>query len=277
MEKKQNANELSVFNFEGKDMRVVEIDGAPWWIGNEVATILGYSNPRDALRIHVDEDDKNSVVIRDGIPGNPNKAVINESGLYALIIGSKLPTAKKFKHWVTSEVLPSLRKHGTYIVGQENLELSNEELIAKALVAANSVLEERAKRIAALEHERNMLEAKANQQQEEITMMKPKAEYYDQILKSTNTMNITQIAKDYGLSAQRLNAILHDMKIQYKSGTQWVLYQKYAQLGYTRSETHIGDSGFHSWVNVQTKWTQKGRIFLYETLKANGILPLIEQ
>ena len=107
-------NEIQIFkNDEFGQVRTTTINGEPWFVGKDVTDILGYSNPRDALAKHVDDDDRNTVAIRDG-KGNPNQTIINESGLYALIIGSKLPTAKKFKRWVTSEVLPSIRKTGSY-------------------------------------------------------------------------------------------------------------------------------------------------------------------
>lgn len=105
---------MQVFNNpEFGKVRTIVINSEPWFIGKDIADALGYSNTRDAIAKHVDNDDKNTVVIRDG-KGNPNQTVINESGVYALIFGSKLPTAKKFKHWVTSEVLPDIRKHGLY-------------------------------------------------------------------------------------------------------------------------------------------------------------------
>lgn len=103
------------FLFNDQQVRTVVRDGEPWFVGKDVASILGYKNQRDALAKHVDDEDKNSVAIRDGIQGNPNKVVINESGLYSLIVASKLPTAKAFKRWVTSEVLPTIRKHGAYM------------------------------------------------------------------------------------------------------------------------------------------------------------------
>lgn len=110
-------NEVQIFeNEKFGSVRTVEINNEPWFVGADVATALGYSNARDALANHVSEEDKNTVVIRDGIAGNPNKTIINESGLYSLIFGSKLDSAKEFKHWVTSEVLPSIRKTGSYTV-----------------------------------------------------------------------------------------------------------------------------------------------------------------
>lgn len=107
--------EINVFNSEEfGDIRAIEIDNEPWFVGKDVAEALGYSNTRDALATHVSDEDKNTVVISDGKRGNPNQSVINESGLYALIFGSKLESAKRFKHWVTSEVLPAIRKTGNY-------------------------------------------------------------------------------------------------------------------------------------------------------------------
>lgn len=100
--------------FGADKVRMVEIEGEPWFVGKDVAEILGYANPRDALAKHVDDEDKNTVAIHDGTPGNPNTTIINEAGLYGLIFFSKLPAAKKFKHWVTHEVLPSIRKYGFY-------------------------------------------------------------------------------------------------------------------------------------------------------------------
>ena len=108
-------NELQIFdNPEFGKIRGLMLDGDPWFVGKDVATALGYSNPRDALARHVDSEDKNTVAFHDGIQGNPNMTIINESGLYSLILSSKLPTAKRFKHWVTSEVLPAIRKTGRY-------------------------------------------------------------------------------------------------------------------------------------------------------------------
>ncbi|MFQ6865836.1 ORF6C domain-containing protein [Blautia sp.] len=108
-------NELQFFNSEEfGEIRTVTIDNEPWFVGKDVAEALGYANTRDALAAHVMDEDKNTVVISDGKRGNPNQTVINESGLYALIFGSKLESAKRFKHWVTSEVLPAIRKTGSY-------------------------------------------------------------------------------------------------------------------------------------------------------------------
>lgn len=114
------AENLQCFDFENQKVRTLIIDKEPYFVGKDVAEILGYKNTRDALNRHVDDEDKNTVAIHDGITkGNPNQTVINESGLYSLILSSKLPNAKRFKRWVTSEVLPSIRKHGAYMTDEK--------------------------------------------------------------------------------------------------------------------------------------------------------------
>lgn len=139
-----NQSKIQLFTNEELDMkvRVVEINGEPWLVGKDVAEVLGYKNTRDALSKHVDEEDKNTVAIYDGI-GNPNKVIINESGLYSLVLRSKLTEAKKFKRWVTSEVLPSIRKHGMYVT--DDL-LNDPDLMIKA---ASKIKEEREGRLKA--------------------------------------------------------------------------------------------------------------------------------
>lgn len=140
------ASEVTVFKNlvhpEFGELRTVEIDGEPWFVGKDVATALGYSNTRDALSRHIDNEDKTSVVIPDSGSNYKSKTtLINESGLYSLILSSKLPSAKEFKHWVTSEVLPSIRKNGAYIRNQENM--TPAEIVARGLIAAQKIIEER--------------------------------------------------------------------------------------------------------------------------------------
>ena len=143
-----SAPEVTVFKNlvypEFGELRTVEIDGEPWFVGKDVATALGYSNTRDALSRHIDNEDKTSVVIPDSGSNYKSKTtLINESGLYSLILSSKLPSAKEFKHWVTSEVLPSIRKNGAYIRNQENM--TPAEIMARGLIAAQKIIEEREK------------------------------------------------------------------------------------------------------------------------------------
>jgi len=257
-------NEIKIFeNTEFGSIRTLEIDGEPYLGGTDVANILGYTNPQKAIRDHVDEEDK---TVNDSFTVNGTRCIlINESGLYSLILSSKLPTAKQFKRWVTSEVLPSIRKTGMYATDEL---LNNPDLAIKAFTALK---EEREKTKA-------LTETVAIQQQQ-ILELKPKASYYDVVLNCKDLLSTTEIAKDYGKSARWLNELLHELKVQFKQGNKiWLLYQKYANKGYTstKTQTYNGNDGeVHT--KVHTYWTQKGRLFIYGLLKAKDILPLIEQ
>lgn len=257
-------NELQIFeNKEFGKIRTVEINNEPYFVGKDVADILGYQNARKAIRDHIDDEDKlTEQIVTAG--QNRNVIVINESGLYSLILSSKLPNAKKFKHWVTSEVLPCIRKHGMY---------ATDELIANpdiAIAAFQALKEER--------EQRKALEYECNRQKQIIGELKPKADYTDIILQSKSLMTVTQIAKDYGMSGQAMNELLHQYGVQYKQNRQWLLYSKYHNNGFTHSETvtiQHNDGRYDTVLN--SKWTQKGRLFIYNLLKSYGILPVIEQ
>lgn len=253
-------NNVTIFNNEEfGQVRTVVIDDEPWFVGKDVAAALGYSNPRKALNDHVDGEDK-GVTKCDTLGGAQEMTIINESGLYSLILSSKLPTAKKFKHWVTSEVIPALRKTGSYNVPK----LTDMEKMAYGLIAAQKLLEEKNNTIA--------------QQEQVIGELKPKADYTDMILQHDGLVSISQIAKDYGMSGREMNSTLHNMRIIYKCGGQWLLYSNYQAKGYTHSETvPIQYKYGHGDVRMNTKWTQKGRLFLYDALKNKGILPVIER
>ncbi len=162
-------NELQNFNFEGNEVRTVLINDEPYFVGKDIADVLGYSNSRKALIDHVDEEDKNTVTIRDGNKGNPNQVVINESGMYSLVLSSKLPNAKKFKHWVTNEVLPSIRKHGAYLT---------DEKIEEALLNPDTIISLATK----LKNEREKVEVERNGRliaEQRVEELQPKADYYD--------------------------------------------------------------------------------------------------
>jgi anti-repressor protein len=251
---------IEVFkNDEFGSIRTMTVDGEPMFVGKDVADILGYQNGSRDVNAHVDEEDRLKYQI--GTAGQMREQIlINESGLYSLILGSKLPTAKKFKHWVTAEVLPAIRKHGVYAMD----DLLNDP---DALITALTAYKEEKEKVAQLQEE-NL------QKTQMISELSPKATYYDLILQSASLVPITSIAKDYGMSAKHLNSLLAKNGIQFKQGKTWFLYQKYAEQGYTSSKTHAIDAE-HS--VMHTYWTQKGRLFLYDFLKGLGILPLIEQ
>ncbi len=255
--------ELQIYkNAEFGSVRTTTIGGQPYFVGKDVTDILGYQNGSRDINRHVDEEDRQKAMFFDGTQ-DKETIIINESGLYSLILSSKMPNAKKFKRWVTNEVLPAIRKHGIY---------ATDDLIANPdlAIAAFTALKE--------ERERNKtLTAAVAVQQQQIAEMKPKATYYDVVLKCKDVVNISVIAKDYGWSGIRMNEYLHDKGIQFKQSDTWLLYQKHADKGYTRTNTHVyEDSNGFEHTKVHTKWTQKGRLFIYELLKADGIYPQIE-
>lgn len=255
--------ELQIYkNAEFGSVRTTTIGGQPYFIGKDVTDILGYQNGSRDINRHIDEEDRQKAMFFDGTQ-DKETIIINESGLYSLILSSKMPNAKKFKRWVTNDVLPAIRKHGIY---------ATDDLIANPdlAIAAFTALKE--------ERERNKtLTAAVAVQQQQIAEMKPKATYYDVVLKYKDAVNISVIAKDYGWSGIRMNEYLHDKGIQFKQSDTWLLYQKHADKGYTRTNTHVyeNSNGFEH-TKVHTKWTQKGRLFIYEQLKADGIYPQIE-
>ncbi|RXI50662.1 phage antirepressor protein [Clostridium tetani] len=257
-------NNLQIFNNKNfGEVRTIIKENGIWFVGKDVAECLGYKDTSDALKRHVDEEDKGAGVLPTP-GGNQSLKIINESGLYSLVLSSKLPSAKKFKRWVTSEVLPSIRKHGMY--AKDEL-LDNPDLLIQV---ATKLKEEKAKN--------KMLELQNKQKEQIIGELKPRADYTDRILKNKGLVTITQIAKDYGMTGTGLNKLLHELKVQYKQSDQWLLYKEHSGKGYTHSETiDIVRSDGRPDVKMNTKWTQKGRLFLYNLLRDNGILPTIEQ
>lgn len=262
------SNEIEVFNYNNSQVRTIQKDGDPWFVLKDVANILAVENHKDlAKRLEQDEVGRFELPH----PQSPSKTVemvcINESGLYNIILRSDKPEAKPFRKWVTSEVLPSIRKHGLY---------ATEDLIANpdlAIAAFTALKEEREKR--QLLEQKNSEQAKLiTSQADTISVLEPKASYCDTVLKARNPITVTQIAKDYGMSAIRFNKLLKDLKIQYRSGDCWVLCQKYANNGYTKTSTISLDD--QSAV-IHTYWTQKGRLFLYDVLKKKNVLPVVEQ
>lgn len=236
--------ELTVFkNSEFGSVRATNIDGVPWMVGKDVAEVLGYSNSRKAIADHVDEEDK-GVTKCDTLGGQQELTIINESGVYSLIFGSKLPRAKEFKHWVTSEVLPSIRKNGGYIDGQGNM--SDGELIAKALLVAQRTIEERDKR---------------------IEQMRPKEIFADAVSASNTTILIGELAKilkanGFETGQNRLFDTLRKdgFLISRKGSDNNMPTQKSMELGLmVIKETAITHSDGHVSVTKTPKITGKGQ------------------
>jgi prophage antirepressor-like protein len=239
-------------------------DDQPWFVASDVCGILEIGNTSDAVR-RLEEDEKGLGTI-DTLGGLQSVICVNESGVYELVWGSRKTEAKKFKKWIKTEVLPSIRKTGSY-----NVEFKLPQSMPEALRLLAAQIEE----TETVKAENIMLVTKTQDQEEVIQTLQPKASYCDTVLQAKNLMSVTVIAKDYGMSGQSLNNLLHELGVQYKSGDTWVLYQKHADKGYAQTKTHI--------VTIERSrnglyWNQKGRMFIYELLKKEkGILPIMER
>lgn len=234
-------NELMIFNNpEFGSIRTVERDGAPWFVGKDVADVLGYQNGSRDINRHVDEDDKATVACHDGSQ-NRNVVVINESGLYSLVLSSKLSTAKKFKRWVTSEVIPSIRKHGGYINGQENM--TPAELMASALLMAQRTLAERDARISALTVENQI--------------MAPKADYFDQLVERNTLLNFRETAKALDVPPKKFVSFLLEKKYIYRDKKGKLLPYEQKNNGLFEVKETLNEKT--NWSGAQTFITPKGR------------------
>lgn len=255
-------NELRIFeNSEFGNVRTMEIDGKPYFVANDVAKALGYAVPKDAVARHCKGALKHRY-LTDG--GEQEVKIIPEGDIYRLVIKSQLPNAEKFERWVFDDVLPTIRKHGLYAM---------DEILANPDVLINALTELKEER-----QRRKKLESETVELSRAIIEMQSKVNYVDIVLKSKNTVNISQIAQDYGMTPNRLNKLLADLRVQRKVGGQWLLYKDYLPMGYVQSETvEIERSSGIKDTVMHTKWTQKGRLFLYELLKENGVFPMIEK
>ena len=247
--------------FENKEVEVFEFEGKVLFNPRHVGECLNLTD--SAVKMAVLKMNNNQVLKLTNSEvknidfrklNNRGENFLTENGVYKLIFKSTKKEAEKFQDWVADEVLPQVRKTGGYISTNENM--SDEDILAKALQIANARIEERNK---------------------QIKELKPKAEYTDMVLQSNNTFTIRQIADDYGMSAQEFNKLLNKLEIQYKQSGQWLLYKPYKDKGYACSETTIISNGVgRVRTTMHTKWTQKGRKFIYDLLKCKGIVPTME-
>lgn len=255
-------NDIKIFNNNDfGEIKAVDIDGEAYVYGNDVANALGYIRPGDAILQHVDEEDKKILTykgcsktpkasiyedLRSGENDFSNKVLINESGIYDLVFNSKLPSAKKFKRWVTSEVLPSIRKNGVYATDDFiQLSLDNPDYAIELLQSYKKA-------------------------KKELEANKPKVEYCDNVLKAETLMPISKFCKDFGYSAPALNKILNELGVQFKMGNVWCLYAKYADKGYAHTTTFFIEQNNKTSLNLQ--WTEKGRNMIHDLLEKNGLL-----
>lgn len=252
-------NEMQVFNNpEFGEVRTIEESGAILFCGSDVAKALGYTNPSKALNDHCRGDLTKRYPIVDALGRTQEAIFIPESDLYRLVFSSKLPTAEKFTDWVTKEVLPSIRKTGGYALPKD---------YPAALRALADAEEAKLRLLAENQHQAQI-----------IADFEPIRQYVDTILESKGAMATSQIAADYGLTAQKLNKILHEGGVQRNVNGQWLLYAKYMGKGYTKSKTiQIMRSDGRPDSIMQTQWTQKGRLMIHEILTARGIEAVMDR
>lgn len=250
-------NEMQVFNYKSSQVRTVEINSEPWFVLKDVCAILGIANHKMTAQ-RLDMDEVSQTYLTDSLGRKQETSIINESGLYNVILRSDKPEAKPFRKWVTSEVLPSIRKTGSYALPKD---------YPTALRA-----------LADAEEQKLRLLAENQQQAQVIADFEPIRQYVDTILESKGTMATSQIAADYGLTAQKLNKILHEGGVQRNVNGQWLLYAKYMGKGYTKSKTiQIIRSDGRPDSIMQTQWTQKGRLMIHEILTARGIEAVMDR
>ena len=239
-------NEIKIFqNQEFGAIRTLSNEqGDVMFCAKDVCDALGYKKTRNAIAQHVDEGDALKQGLIDSLGRKQLTFFINESGLYSLILSSKLEGAKRFKHWVTSEVLPSIRKQGGYLMVKEGE--TNEEILARALL---------------------IMQAAVQSRDEEIDRLQPKADYADEVLDSVTCITTTQLAKELGMSAQELNRRLCELRIQYWQSGQYMLYADYARQGFAKSRTHKRVMK-HGMVitEMYLVWTERGREFIHQLL-----------
>ena len=250
--------DLQIFNNDRfGQVRIVPVDGKLMFVAKDVCDCLEITKHRDAIS-RLDSDERGSVKL-DTPGGKQDIAAVNEYGLYSLVLSSRKPEAKEFKRWITHDVIPAIRKTGSY-------SMVIPQTLPEALRAYADEVESH-----------NATKAIVAQQEQQIAEFKPVKDYVDKILSSKSCLAITQIAADYGLSAQELNKILHEAGLQRKVGDQWILYKQHMAKGFTKSETFTfcrSDGRLDS--KITTKWTQKGRLEIHSILTKLNIHAVCE-
>lgn len=248
-------------------------DGKPLFKANDIAAALGYTQPKVAISKLC-----KGVTVLDTPTENQYGAVVmqpirylKEADVYRLVMRSKLPDAERFQDWVVEEVLPCIRQNGAYMSDEVQAQaIQDPDFIIKLATA----LKEQKEQLRLAQERERVQQAQLAENTKTIAKLTEKASYVDTVLASTDLLCTTQIAQDYGMSAVRFNGLLSELKIQYKMNGQWVLYSRYKDLEYVQSVTTVLDNGK---TILRTNWTQKGRLFLYNKLKKNGVLPVMER
>lgn len=261
-------NQVTIFsNPQFGDIRTAGTSDNPLFCLADVCKALGLTQGH--VRERISDGVVSTEPIMDALGRTQYANFVNEDGLYDVILDSRKPEAKAFRKWVTSEVLPSIRKTGGYIATA--VEMSDAEILAKAVLVAQMTIANRETRI-------QQLQVENNEQKQLIAQMQKGNDYLNVILQSKGTLATTQVAADYGMSAVSFNKRLKEMRIQRKVNGQWILYTEFMGKGYVHSKTiAFQHSDGRPDTRLSTEWTQRGRMFLYDALKEVGILPLIER
>ncbi|WP_078382361.1 phage antirepressor [Sutcliffiella halmapala] len=254
------------------ELPVVIENGKEFFGATDVASALEYKQPEHAVKNHCDEDGCISYTVIDTLGRRQLKKFISIGNVTRLIVAASKQSknteiqtkAKQYEKWIFDDVMPSVQKHGAYLTDSVlELAIANPDFTIGLL-----------EKLKAEKVEKNRLSIQNKMLEQQVAEAQPKLTYFDTILKSKKLLTVTQIAKDYGMSAQGLNKILHKEGIQYKQSKQWFLYSQFHDKGYTKSETFIDDSGE---ARLNTKWTQKGRLFIHETLQKRNILAVVDR
>lgn len=268
----------------GQQLTVYGTMEQPLFLAKDVAEWIEHSNTASMLQ-SIDADEKALLTNINNAYGGQSAWFLTEDGLYEVLMQSRKPIAKQFKKGVKN-ILREIRTTGGYFATSDTD--TNEEILAKAVLVAQKTIEKKDQRIKQLEHDaaaqaKQLTEQASTikQQNKTIDELQSKATYLDQILQSKSTVTTSQIAQDYGMSAKKFNKLLHDLKIQRKVNGQWILFAPYTERGYVHSETInlpvVVNGEEYTKTVMHTKWLQSGRLFLYNMLKKNNILPLIER
>lgn len=256
-ERSSNMNELKIWNYNNSEVRTVTVNNEPWWVLTDVCKVLEISHIKDTVN-RLDSDEVGQTEVIDKLGRKQIAYIINESGLYSAILRSDKPQAKPFRKWVTSEILPSIRKTGMYATDEL---LNNPDLAIKAFTALKE------------EREKNKLLTEENaKKQNLLNEISPKAEFAEHLIDDGRLITATEIAKDYGMTSRQLNSLLNEFKIQFKVNGRWVLHKQYADKDYAQTVSCF--DRYSGAERRSLKWTYKGKQFLYDFLKEKGLKPL---
>ena len=241
-------------------VRTVEAGGRVWFCARDVASALGYANPKDAVNRHCRPK---GVRVHDLLTAGGRQKVkfIDEGNLYRLMAGNRLPSAERFESWIFDDLVPRTLKEGGYLLDIKGE--TDSELLSRALLLAENKIKERDRHISVLEEKnaRNAIE---------LSLQAPKVRYFDEVLHSASTYPTTQIAKELGMSGRELNYRLKLLGVQFRQSGTWMLTARYQKEGYTRTHTHVwqnrnGETG----TAMHTVWTERGRLFIHHLLNFN--------